>query len=525
LLQYQTETEQYWTENFHITDEDIEYIFSVFLEDEKPLSSQEIAHRLIKHRIDQETQMLRRQIERGEIFQPQNTYSIGQNLVFPALNYNAGEIIGLRPGNNPDYGDFTVIQVDFGGGKTREFAAELKAPHALNLETGTSLQNVTNQTATIDTVLRDYGDDIVYMVEDRLHEEKDIVHFGGRWFLRSLLADVEIAHLHLAEAALFMYEGGPLDTSTILKEIDLPREVNPRLQAFSLDYALFHDDRFDEIGPAGKVLWFLKELEPEEVNVVPERLKYEPIDYNWRLLSDELTALEQEIDDEFSNLRSPAQPASSVTFSLNFPHRRSGTLPLSSRLRHLFPTAYEAPHILMTIIDGQTNEEMRGWVVREHRYVYGLSDFYRRHKLPVGAYITVRSTDDPSRVIVDFASHKPRTEWIRVAVIGSDEKLHFENQKRGIGAEYDELMVLGAEDLKAIDSYWISSTNTSRNLSDIMRDVMSDLARLSPQRTVHAKTLYSAVNSIRRYPPGPIFATLVARSEFEHVGGPYWRLV
>jgi hypothetical protein len=292
-----------------------------------------------------------------------------------------------------------------------------------------------------------------------------------------------------------------------------------------LDYALFHDDRFDEIGPAGKVLWFLKELEPEEVNVVPERLKYEPIDYNWRLLSDELTALEQEIDDEFSNLRSPAQPASSVTFSLNFPHRRSGTLPLSSRLRHLFPTAYEAPHILMTIIDGQTNEEMRGWVVREHRYVYGLSDFYRRHKLPVGAYITVRSTDDPSRVIVDFASHKPRTEWIRVAVIGSDEKLHFENQKRGIGAEYDELMVLGAEDLKAIDSYWISSTNTSRNLSDIMRDVMSDLARLSPQRTVHAKTLYSAVNSIRRYPPGPIFATLVARSEFEHVGGPYWRLV
>jgi hypothetical protein len=291
LLQYQTETEQYWTENFHITDEDIEYIFSVFLEDEKPLSSQEIAHRLIKHRIDQETQMLRRQIERGEIFQPQNTYSIGQNLVFPALNYNAGEIIGLRPGNNPDYGDFTVIQVDFGGGKTREFAAELKAPHALNLETGTSLQNATNQTATIDTVLRDYGDDIVYMVEDRLHEEKDIVHFGGRWFLRSLLADVEIAHLHLAEAALFMYEGGPLDTSTILKEIDLPREVNPRLQAFSLDYALFHDDRFDEIGPAGKVLWFLKELEPEEVNVVPERLKYEPIDYNWRLLSDELTAL------------------------------------------------------------------------------------------------------------------------------------------------------------------------------------------------------------------------------------------
>ena len=78
MLQYQTETEQYWTEKFQITDEDIEYIFSVFLEEEKPLSSQEIARRLIKHRIDQEAQMLRRQIERGDIFQPQNTTQLGK---------------------------------------------------------------------------------------------------------------------------------------------------------------------------------------------------------------------------------------------------------------------------------------------------------------------------------------------------------------------------------------------------------------------------------------------------------------
>ena len=56
--------------------------------------------------------------------------------------------------------------------------------------------------------------------------KKTSCHFAGRWFLKSLLADVEIAHLHLAEAVLVMYEGGPLDTPAILKEIDLPREVN-----------------------------------------------------------------------------------------------------------------------------------------------------------------------------------------------------------------------------------------------------------------------------------------------------------
>lgn len=525
MLQYRTETDQYWTDAFQITDEDIEYIFSIFLEDETPLSSSEIARRIIRFRIDQEVQRLRRQIDRGEIFQPKNIYSVGQNLVFPALDYAVGKVVTERPGNNPEHGEFTVIGVEFPSGKSREFASALQAPHQLNLLDLEELQSSGDKTPNLDMIFRDYGDDIVYLLEERLRAEEDVVYFAGRWFLRSLLADVGIAHLHLAEAVLVMNEGGPLVTVDILKEIGLPKEVNPRLQAFSLDHALFHDDRFDEVGPAGKVLWYLREMEPEEVVKVPQRLRYEPIDYNWRLLTDELMVLEQEIDDELSNFRSPSEPANSVTFSLNFPHRRTGTLPLSSRLRHLFPIAYEAPRVLVTLVDGQTGNEMSGWIVREHKYVYGLAEFYRQHKLPVGAYITVQSTDDPSRVVVDFQSHRPHTEWIRLAVAGEDNRLHFENHKRSIGAEYDELMVLGADDLKAVDALWIPTENPGRSLAEVMRDMMSELARLTPQHTVHAKTLYSAVNVVRRCPPGPIFATLVARSEFEHVGGPYWRLV
>ncbi len=522
MLQFQTATEQYWTETFQITNEDIEFIFNVFLEEEKPLSSREIAHRLIQHRLDQEARILRRQIERGEIFQPQNTYEIGQNLIFPALGYSVGKVVGERPGNNPEHGEFKVIQVSFEEGKPREFASALQTPHALNLD-AQNVEDLSNGSLDVETLMADYGDDIIYLLEERLRQEKDAVYFAGRWFLKSLLADVGVAHLHLAEAVLVMHEGGPLDTKTILNEIDLPQEVNTRLQTFSLDYALFHDDRFDEVGPAGHVLWFSRDMEPEEVTQVPERLKYRPIDYNWQALTDELAALEYEIDDELSNLRSPARPTEAVTFSLTFPHRRTGTLPLNSHLRHLFPTAYEAPRILMTLVDGQTNEEMRGWVVREHRYVYGLADFYRRHRLPVGAYLVVRQTSDPSRLVVDFMAHRPRTEWIRLAVPGENH-LQFENHKRSIGAEYDELMVLGADDLKAVDALWEPTDNPNRDLADIMRDLMSELERLTPQHTVHAKTLYSAVNVVRRCPPGPIFATLVARPEFEHVGGPYWRL-
>ena len=65
LLQYQIETEQYWTDQFQLSDEDVEYIFSVFLEEETPLTSAEIAHRLIQYRISQEAQSIRRRLERG----------------------------------------------------------------------------------------------------------------------------------------------------------------------------------------------------------------------------------------------------------------------------------------------------------------------------------------------------------------------------------------------------------------------------------------------------------------------------
>ncbi len=523
MLQLQTTTEQYWTEQFQITDEDIEYIFNVFLETETPLTSQELAKRLIQARLEQEVQTFRRQIERGDIFQPQNTYTVGQNLVFPALNYRTGEVVDERPGNNPEHGVFTVIQVTFDDGAQHEFASGLQTPHALTIADDTALDAPTTP-KDIDRLMREYGDDIVYLVEERLRQEPDAVYFAGRWFLQSLLAEVGVAHLHLTEAVLVMHEGGPLNTQAIITEIDMPQEVNPHLQVFSLDHALFNDKRFDEVGPAGEVLWYLHDLEPPEVTIIPDHLKYTPIDYNWQLLSDELAALEREIDDELSSLRSPASPTEAITFSLNYPHRRTGTLPLSSRLRHLFPTAYEAPRVLMTLVDGQTNEEMIGWVVREHHYVYGLAEFYRRHQLPIGTYITVKRTDDPSRIIIDYYAHRPRSEWIRLAAPQDSQRLSFENHKRSIGADYDDLMVLGADDLTALDALWISADAKTPTLTDTMRHLLGELARLTPQRTVHAKTLYSAVNALRRCPPGPIFATLVARPEFEHVGGPYWRL-
>lgn len=85
-------------------------------------------------------------------------------------------------------------------------------------------------------------------------------------------------------------------------------------------------------------------------------------------------------------------------------------------------------------------------------------------------------------------------------------------------------MILGAEDIDGVDEVWNITRNRRRSLSDILNQLLPELARLMPQQTVHAKTLYSAVNIMRRCPPAPIFATLVARSEFESVGNGYWRM-
>jgi hypothetical protein len=56
-----------------------------------------------------------------------------------------------------------------------------------------------------------------------------------------------------------------------------------------------------------------------------------------------------------------------------------------------------------------------------------------------------------------------------------------------------------------------------------LAELFPELAKLTPQQTVHAKTLYSAINMLKRLPPGPVFAELVRNPAFQSVGDHYWR--
>jgi hypothetical protein len=523
VLRQQTQVASYWTTAFTVTRADIEFIFSQFLEAETPLTTRDLALRLIGYRLQQEEDRLRKQIERGLIFQPKLSYEIGQEVVFPALNYSVGKVVGQRPGENPDYGEFTVIEVEFDGAQRREFASELRTSHILNLDEAGTQALPTLQERNPEAIFTQYGEEIIEKLEARLVDEDDAIYMAGYWYLESLLAEVNVGHLHLAEAVLDISEGGPLPTKELLEQIDFAKEAPDLVREFSLNVGLNADDRFDNVGPEGQVLWFLRRLEPQEVSKVPPRLLYQPVDYDASVLTEELRALEREIDDEYTEFDRPQRVIDEGSLTLIYPHRRVGTLPLTSQVAPLFPVSDETPHVRVTLMDGQTGDEFAGWVVPGERYVFGLSEFYRTHRLPIGAYVTVRTTPDPSRLIIDFQAHRARTEYIRLAV-PKEGKLTFANFKRSIGASYDELMILGAEDIEGVDAAWQQTRDRRRNLTDIMRDLMPELSKLNPQNAVHAKTLYSAVNVLRRCPPGPIFAALVTRPEFQHVGGPYWRL-
>jgi hypothetical protein len=345
---------------------------------------------------------------------------------------------------------------------------------------------------------------------------------AGKWFPRGLMFEVNEGYLNLAEAVLDMSGGGPLGTGEILEQIGGLGDAPQELQVFCMNDALNRDPRFDEVGPLNTVLWFLKRVEPQEVQATPEILQYTSIDYDPDILSPEQIALEAEIDDEWSPAQGDEREyGDQVLLTLIFSHRRAGTLPLNAAMRHIFPTARRTQRIAVTLVDGQDGQEYPGWVVRGDRYVFGLQPLYTKHKLPVGTHIIVRRQSQNDKIVVDFHAHRPRTEWVRL-VTNKNNQIAFEDQKRGIGAEYDDLMILGTDDLSEVDK--LAAHYKRASFTSILRTLIAELSRNSPQGTVHAKTLYSAFNVLRRCPPGPIFAALDTSSEFEHVGNHYWRL-
>ncbi len=508
----------YWTD-FQITQQDVEYLHNHLFELETPLTARELVPILIDERLRAERLVTQQRREAGgKVYLPRESYQVNDDLIFPALNWKHGKITAIRAGTNPEIGTFDVLTVDLGNGSEQLFAANL-ANHALNDQPAT----VEDEGFDSEVILREYASALEKKIESAFQEDDEIVRIAGRWFPRALLVDVNVGHLNLAEAVLDMAGGEPLPTSALLKDVALPEGVNPKLAEFSLNLALQEDGRFDEVGPAGKVLWCLRRLEPKEVREVPLHLQYSPIEYDRSVVTPQMLNLETQLDDELSEVEvNPNVDIKEVTVALIYPHLRAGTLPLSARVRPLFPTAYESPRVRFTLVDGRTKQRMPGWVVREHGYVFGLREWYKANDLMAGSLVRILRGENPGEVIIEAKTYRSTKDWVRTIIVGADGGIVFALLKQPISAEFNDRMAFAIPSMEAVDQLWLQ--DKKRPFEKLVVDMIREMSKLTPQGHVHSQELYSAVNIIRRVPPAPLFALLASKPEFTHVGDLYFRL-
>jgi hypothetical protein len=513
--------EAYWTD-FDISGEDLDFIYNLLLEREVPLTTEEMSSALVEYRLERLEKEAEEAVEIDyTIYLPVSKYEVGQRVLFPALGNLIGSVVGVRDGDNPEISEFDVIKVKFEEtGLQKEFAARLE-DHILNNPPEPELDE--DELSSIDGVMRMYSRLIEERLIRSLEDEEDIVWIAGSWFPKALLADIHEGHLNLAEAVLDVASGGPLPTTNLLEPIEMPSGIDPLLMAFSLDYALQEDDRFDEVGPAGQVLWYLKRLEPPEVLFPPPRLEPVPTNVNRTVLTEDLIALERSLDDELSPLEPLDEVLDEVTISLLFPHWRVGALPLSHRLKSMFPTAYEAPRIRFILIDGHSGDEFPGWVVRQAGYVMGLEQWYKRYDVPPGGLVRIRRGDEKGKVIVETLDRSRRNDWIRTVTISEEGVIGFTMLKQSIGTAYDDRMVVGLIDPVTLDEAWLRGKQREMPVDRLVAQIFRELAKLTPQSAVHAQSLYSGLNVIQRLPPATVFAELVTQPYYVHVGDLYWR--
>jgi len=237
--------ESYWRDSFSVTEEEDMVLQTHFEAQGAPMSLDEIAHFLVQHQVADEA------VANAGQYTPEDGYEEGQKLIFPALNGTVGTVVGVRPGNNPRYGDFKVIAVRFSGQPTpREFVA---ASQTIRLRGG---DNAMAPRLSKDEIVAQFGDSIEETVLAALEDSGDYVTNGREWLPRAMLLTFHAGHLNIAEAMIDMV-GSPLTPEELLPELEVASPLPETAKLFSLNYALAQDNRFKNVGSDSAPQWDL----------------------------------------------------------------------------------------------------------------------------------------------------------------------------------------------------------------------------------------------------------------------------
>lgn len=529
MLQRQTQSAGFWREQFEVTSEDLDFIYSYLLDTQVPQSLSALATVLIREYIRKESAKIDSELSKGSVYQPEATFEVGEKLVFPVLDFAVGTVQTVRDGHNPEHGEFRVIEVLFPElEETREFAVELQTPHVLNQVNGSgslSDSGLLSPQEIYELYQSEIDDSVLFALEEGPRSD-EFVEVNGQWLLSDMLIEVHVGNLNIVEAMIDL-AGKPMTTSELLNELDFSSSTPVAMQILSLNHAMAQDERFDMVGTQDEALWYLQRLEPVEALEIPILLRPTQPTYNRSLLSVELLQIEWELDDEWGESSLSSELPSivpSTTLTLTYPHRRCGTIPLNGRSRSFFPIKDEG-RSTVTLIDGRWGTHMQGWVVHEGRYVSGLAKWMEDHGLPVGAQITLERTSNSKEIVIDYRTRRAKREWARLATADLDAmKLHFEMSKIQVACEYDEDLTVAESDPGPIGQLRVLLNQNRVELTRIVEDLMPELTKLTPQGTVHVKTVYSAANMLRRSAPGPIFYALISNRRFRDLGNGFFAM-
>ena len=97
--------------------------------------------------------------------------------------------------------------------------------------------------------------------------------------------------------------------------------------------------------------------------------------------------------------------------------------------------------------------------------------------------------------------------------------------KQYVTSPFDDRMAIAVPDVEALDQIWTRGSRDYQSLERIVMYMVRELSKLNPQGHVHASELYSAINIVRRIPPGPILAFLASQQGLIHLGDLHYRMV
>jgi len=517
-----TQTEAYWRDEFQIEDEDLDLVTGAILDAGEPQTLSSLASSIMLRRVQREREAIARQASSGEVYRPRDRHAVGEVLVFSAQGFARGQVVGKRDGHNPKYGDFEVLQVALEDGTEREYASGLDILHPLNRPVEELIGGGDPEITDAD-IIDAYDAYVCGALQMALEGREEFVQFDGHWFLRELLPEVNVGHLNLAEAAIDV-AGHPLTAEEIVKELELGTGT-PAAQLFALNSAIAKDERFDNVGTADRAVWFLRALQPDALHNPPEFLfdgfRASGGAYIGLTMIDYVEEIGDELDDIESAIVSEQERYDLI---VSFPHLYAGSMPVSLEVLAGLHIG-DLPYLAVDLVDEEDEERFLGWVVPERACIVGLGEWYKKVGMVVGGRVSLRRLEEPATFAISAAEARDLgSNWVRTCEIVDGELRLQLRPPRGldIGVGIDADLFVDVPNPEEVAEFMARPEQRNMPLDELVHTAFNILAGLTGTGYVHAKTVYSVANLIRRTGAVPVFAELARQACFDPLGQGLW---